>query len=254
MPHLGSNARALAAIVGVAAALAASGLSIAAPDPDGPSRFAVVIEGGPTWDSADPQEFFLADPAAREPLLEFQSGRAVAAAVDVQLTPVLVFRGQIESGEVEIENVLFGPATTLDKVVVATTRYEGARVGIFLHGLLRRDPFDPAADHRTLGRFGFSVARSRLAGVKLEDVARTEFEITSWDLKDGTQLALEAEWIGRLGRSPWFLGVGVVIGIGQGPQIVFRPDAGSAYVPSGFEYQPNRMVARIGYRFGVARK
>ncbi len=254
MRYLGSNARPLAAVFAVATVLAAPGVSTAAADPDGPSRFAILIEGGPTWDSADPQEFFLTDPAAREPLLEFQSGTAVAAAVDVQLTPVLVLRGQIEAGKAEIENVLFGPAASLDNVVVATTRYEGARIGIFLHGLLRRDPFDPASDHRTLGRFGLSIARSRLAGVELEDVARTEFEITSWDTKDALQLALEAEWIGRLGRSPWFLGVGLVIGVGQGPQIVFRPDAGSAYVPSGFEYQPNRMVARIGYRFGVARK
>jgi hypothetical protein len=214
-----------------------------------PSRFAIVVEGGTAWESHDPQSFLLADPSGREPQLEFDSGSTYGVALDVQLAPVLVLRTSYEVSDADLSITLFPPEGLPDGAVVARTTSEALRVGVFFHGLMRRDLFASDAEHRIMGRFGASVARASLRSIEVPQDVREAFEIVSVSSADSWTFALEAEFIARFGRSRWFGGVGVLVGVGPGPEVVLEPSAGTTYVESAFEYRSNRLTARLGYRF-----
>lgn len=214
-----------------------------------PSRIALLVEGGTTWETHDPQSFLLADPSGREPLLEFDRGSAYGLALDIQVAPVLVLRTAYESSEPELSMTIFAPPGLDDDSLVARTRSESLRVGIFLHGSLKRDLFAPDAPSRVMGRFGLSVARSRLRSVELTGEAVEAFDVVSYSSRDAWVFALEAEFIARFGRSRWFGGVGTLFGVGPGPSLVVEPSAGSGFTKSEFEFRSNRLTLRLGYRF-----
>lgn len=229
-------------------AVAAVAAPAAAADRE-PSRFAVVVEGGTAWESHDPQSFLLADPSGREPQLEFDRGSTYGVALDVQMAPVLVLRASYEASDAELSMTLFPPDGLPDGAVVARTTSEALRVGVFFHGLMRRDLFAPDADHRVMGRFGVSIARASLRSIEIPEDAREAFEIASVSTDEAWIFALEAEFLARFGRSRWFGGVGALFGVGPGPEIVLEPSAGTTHVRSAFEYRSNRLTARLGYRF-----
>jgi hypothetical protein len=214
-----------------------------------PSRFAIVLEGGTAWESHDPQSFLLADPSGREPQLEFDRGSTYGVALDVQVAPVLVLRASLETSDADLSITLFPPEGLPDGALVARTTSEALRVGVFFHGLMRRDLFAPDVEHRVMGRFGVSVARASLRSIEVPQDAREAFEIASVSSLDSWTFALEAEFIARFGRSRWFGGVGVLVGVGPGPEVVLEPAAETPYVESAFEYRSNRLTARLGYRF-----
>ena len=234
----------------VPCALAASALAAPAAAADRePSRFAIVVEGGTAWESHDPQSFLLTDPSGREPQLEFDRGSTYGVALDVQAAPLLVVRASYETSDAELSMTLFPPDGLSDDAVVAQTTYEAIRVGVFFHGLMRRDLFAPDADHRVMGRFGVSVARARFRSIEIPEDAQDAFAITSASSADSLTFALEAEFLARFGRSRWFGGFGALFGVGPGPEVVLEPAAGTTYVKSAFEYRSNRLTARLGYRF-----
>ncbi len=214
-----------------------------------PSRFAIVVEGGTAWESHAPQSFLLADPSDREPQLEFEGGSAYGVALDVQVAPVWVLRASYETSDADLSMTLFPPDGLLDDAIVARTTSEALRVGVFFHGLMRPDLFAPDADGRVIGRFGVSIARASLRSVEIPDDARDAFEIRSVSSNDAWTFALEAEFLARFGRSRWFGGVGVLFGVGPGPEVVLEPIAGATHVESAFEYRSNRLTVRLGYRF-----
>lgn len=214
-----------------------------------PSRFALWVEGGTAWESHDPQSFLLTDSGGREPQLEYDRGGAWGVGVDIQINELFVARGVYETAAADLSMTLFPPPGIADDSLVASTRYEAYRAGVFFHGLLRRDLFDPKAETRTMGRFGISVGRAGLTDAELPSDLVEAFGIVRVSTRKAWLFALEAEWVARLGRSRWFAGVGVSIGVGPGPKLVLEPGPGSGFLPSEFEYRPNRLVARLGYRF-----
>lgn len=235
-------------LVSWAFVLAVLPLPAAAADRE-PSRFAIVVDGGTAWESHDPQSFFLVDPSGREPQLEFDRGSTYGVALDIQAAPLLVVRTSYETSDAPLSMTLFPPEGLPEDAVVAQSTYEALRVGVFFHGLMRRDLFAPDADHRVMGRFGVSVARATLGSIAVPEDAREAFAIVSASSADAWTFALEGEFLARFGRSRWFGGVGVLFGVGPGPEVVLVPADGTTYAKSAFEYRSNRLTARLGYRF-----
>lgn len=216
---------------------------------DRPSRFALMAEGGTAWESRAPQPFFLAVPVGGQTLIDYDRGVDWGVALETQLNQVFVLRTGYDTGNADLSITLLPPPGIADDADVANARYRSLRVGVFFHALSRRDLFDPDAETRTLGRFGVSVARSGLTDVELEPSAAAAFGIESFSTRDAWTFDLEAEWIARLGRSRWFAGLGIAIGVGPGPKLVLEPGPGSDYVSSEFECRQNRLMVRLGYRF-----